>query len=145
MQSKVLSDAGERTYALIFQTGEEPMSLIARFAEEHGLTASRFTAIGAFSEATLAYFDWETKEYQRIPVNEQVEVLSLVGDIALDEGKPKVHAHVVLGTREGNARGGHLMEARVRPTLEVMLEESPSYLRKAYDPESGLALIRMEE
>ena len=141
MRSKQLVAGAERTFALIFDTGDEPVGMIARFAKEQGITAARFAAIGAFSEVTLAYFDWERKEYQRIPVKEQVEVLSLLGDIALDGDEPKVHAHVVVGTREGNARGGHLMEARVRPTLEVMLEESPAYLRKRHDAETGLALI----
>ena len=145
MRSKLLSDAGERTFVLVFDTGEEPIALLAQFAEEHGIKAAHFAAIGAFSEATLAYFDWETKEYERIPLREQVEVLSLLGDIALYEERPKVHAHVVLGTRRGEARGGHLMEARVRPTLEVMLEESTRQLQRRHDPRSGLPLIRIED
>jgi len=145
MRAKRLNDTGERTFALIFETGEEPVRLLTQFAEQEGMTAARFTAIGAFSEATVAYFDWERRDYVSIPVREQVEVLSLLGDIALDGDKPKVHAHVVLGTREGWARGGHLLEARVRPTLEVMLEESPRRLQRAYDPQSGLALIRIGE
>ena len=142
MRSKILADTGERTWALVFDTGEEPVSLLTRFAEEHNITAGRFTALGAFSEAVVAYFDWEKKDYVRIPVREQVEVLALVGDVALAEGKPKIHAHVVLGKRDATAHGGHLMEARVRPTLEVVLTESASHLARRHDPRSGLALIR---
>ena len=143
MRSKILNEKGERTHALVFGTGEEPMSLLASFAEQHRIHAARFTAIGAFSEAVVGYFDWQKKDYERIPVREQVEALALVGDIALADGKPKVHAHVVLGRRDGNARGGHLLEARVRPTLEVVLTESPAYLLREHDAESGLALIRL--
>src|SRR5690349_18576405 len=128
MRTKVLNEDGERTFAVIFETGDEVVSGLTRFAEEQNLTASRFTAIGAFSRAVLGYFDWEQKDYSRIPVAEQVEVLSLIGDVALDAGRPKVHAHVVLGLRDGTARGGHLLEAHVRPTLEVVLTESPTYL-----------------
>jgi predicted DNA-binding protein with PD1-like motif len=102
---------------------------------------ARVTAIGAFSSATLAYFDRASKEYERIPVDEQVEVLSLVGDVALDGDEPKLHAHVVVGARDGSARGGHLLEARVWPTLEVMLVESRTPLRKRFDPDAGLPLI----
>jgi len=145
VRAKLLSQSDERTYALIFETDDEPISILTRFAEENGITAARFTAIGAFSRATLAYFDWERKEYRKIPVDEQVEVLSLVGDIALDGGQPKVHAHVVLGMQKGDARGGHLMDASVRPTLEVMLEKSPSHLKKPFDPASGLSLIRIDD
>jgi predicted DNA-binding protein with PD1-like motif len=138
---QLLSDSGERVFAVIFETGDDPVAGLTRFAEERKLGASAFTAIGAFSEATLGYFEWEKKDYERIPVKEQVEVLSLLGDIALQDGKPKLHAHVVLGRRDGSACGGHLLEARVRPTLEVIITETPAHLRRRHDPASGLALI----
>jgi uncharacterized protein len=144
MKSKILNDVPERTIALIFDQGDEVMATLQAFAAEHNLMASRFTAIGAFERATLGYFDWDTKEYERIPVDEQVEVVSIVGDIALDGNKPKVHAHAVLGRRDGSTLGGHLLEATVRPTLEVVLTESPAYLRRVCDPRSGIALIRIE-
>ncbi len=135
--------ANEKTFALIFETGDEVMAGLSAFAAERGLASSRFTAIGAFREVTLGYFNWEKKEYEKIPVREQVEVLSLIGDVALDDnGKPKVHAHVVVGRSDASTRGGHLLEGHVRPTLEVMLVESSRGLRRRYDPESGLALIR---
>jgi predicted DNA-binding protein with PD1-like motif len=102
------------------------------------------TAIGAFSAAKLAFLDWESKAYQAIPVSEQVEVASLIGDIVLDpQGKPSVHAHAVLGRRNGAALAGHLLEGHVRPTLEVIVTESPTHLCKAKDAESGLALIKV--
>ena len=144
MKAKVLNDTPERTLALVFDSGDEVMAQLQGFAADHNLTASRFTAIGAFERATLGWFDWDTKSYRRIPVNEQVEVVSLVGDIALDGHKPKVHAHAVLGRRDGSTLGGHLLEARVRPTLEVLLTESPAYLRRECDPQSGIALIRID-
>src|SRR5439155_3543419 len=131
----------ERTYAVIFDTGEEVASGLRRFALDNQLGAARFTAIGAFSRVTLGYFDWQPKNYQKIPVDEQVEVLSLIGDVALDGTQPKIHAHVVVGKRDGSAHGGHLLEAYVRPTLEVILVESPNYLARSFDPVSGLALI----
>ena len=141
MKSKLLKEGAERTFALVFVHGDEVMATLQRFAEENGLAASRFSAIGALESAVLGYFDWDRKDYLRIPVQEQVEVLSINGDIALDGRKPKVHAHAVLGRRDGSTVGGHLLEARVRPTLEVLLIESPGYLRKVCDPETGLALI----
>ncbi|HEY3461238.1 MAG TPA: PPC domain-containing DNA-binding protein [Casimicrobiaceae bacterium] len=144
MRAKVLDDAGERTWALVFDVGDEVVSTLTQFASLHQLTAARFTAIGAFSEATLGYFDAGKKAYEKIPVREQVEVLSLIGDVALDRGQPKIHAHVVVGKRDGSARGGHLLEARVRPTLEVMLVESPVRLARVFDPDSGLALIAID-
>ena len=144
MRTKLLNENGERVFAVIFETGDEPVTGLTRFADEQKLGASAFTAIGAFSEATLGYFDWEKKDYERIPVKEQVEVLALVGDVALQDGKPKLHAHVVLGRRDGSACGGHLLAARVRPTLEVIVTESPVHLRRKHDPVTGLALIDIE-
>ena len=142
MRHQLINEAPERTFALVFERGDDMMSNLQRFAAEQGLTASRFTAIGAFERATLGYFDWERKDYEHIPVEEQVEVLTLTGDVALEGTKPKVHAHVVLGRRDGSTVGGHLLEARVRPTLEVLLVDAPSHLCRVHDPVSGLALIR---
>ncbi len=142
MRAKILNEAPERTIALVLDHGDEVMDCLQRYATQVGLTASRLTAIGALESATLGYFNWETKQYEHIPVNEQVEVLVLTGDIALEGEEPKVHVHAVLGRRDGSTVGGHLLKAQVRPTLEVMLVDSPAYLCRRYDPESGLTLIR---
>lgn len=144
MRTKVLAEGESRTIALIFDRDDEVVSTLERFAQEHAIDAAHFTAIGAFSRATLGYFSWEQKDYLQIPVDEQVEVLTLAGDIARQDGKGKVHAHAVLGRRDGSTVGGHLLQASVRPTLELMLTESPAHLRRVHDPETGLALIRIE-
>jgi hypothetical protein len=141
MKSTLLDSAGARTWALIFDKGDEPVAGLTAFAKSQGLGGAHFTAIGAFSEVTLGYFDRKARDYKKIPLREQVEVLSLIGDVALDRGEPKVHAHVVVGRADGEARGGHLLDARVWPTLEAVLTESPRHLRKRHDPETGLALI----
>jgi predicted DNA-binding protein with PD1-like motif len=142
MQSKLLhEDGGQRTFAVILRTGDEAMSCLQDFAINERISAAQLTAIGAFRQARLAYFDWERKEYLPIPIGEQVEVASLIGDIAVTEGKPSLHVHAVLGRRDGTALAGHLQEGHVRPTLEVIITESPAHLRKVNDSESGLALI----
>ncbi|MDP9409975.1 MAG: DNA-binding protein [Actinomycetota bacterium] len=139
---QIHEDRGQRTFALVFDAGDEVVSGLTDFAAENGLDAASFTAIGAFGTATLGYFDLEEKEYERIPVHEQVEVLSLLGNVATKEdGQPLVHAHAVLGASDGSTRGGHLLEARVRPTLEVVLVESPEHLRRREDRETGLPLV----
>jgi len=141
MKSTLLDATGPRTWALIFDKGDEPVAGLTAFAKAQKLGAAHFTAIGAFSDVTLGYFDRAKRDYKKIPLHEQVEVLSLIGDVALDRGEPKVHAHVVVGRADGEARGGHLLDARVWPTLEVVLVESPRHLRRRHDPETGLALI----
>jgi len=144
MRGTLLYERGEKTFALVFDEADDVLSELTAFARTQRLSGSHFTAIGAFSEVTLGYFDRHRKDYRRIVIAEQVEVLSLVGDVALENGEPKVHAHVVVGKADGTAHGGHLLHARVWPTLELVLEESPTHLRRRFDPASGLALIDIE-
>jgi predicted DNA-binding protein with PD1-like motif len=132
---------GLRTFAMVLETGDEAIRALTSFATEHRVKATQFTAIGAFSRVVVAYFDWTTKEYRHVPIDEQVEVLSLVGDISLEGATPKVHAHVVLGKADATAHGGHLIEGHVRPTLEVVLTEAPRHLHRRFDRVSGLNLI----
>ncbi len=144
MKSKLLLDEnGKRTFAIVFDTGDEVADGLLRFATDAHITAAHFTAIGALRDVTLGDFEIEHKEYHRIPIREQVEVLSLVGNVATADGKQKVHAHIVVGKRDGTAHGGHLLEGRVRPTLEVILEETPKHLQRKHDEQTGLALIRI--
>ena len=141
MKSRKLNSAT----VLVFDTGDEVVSTLTKFAKEQRIAAGHFTAIGAFSDAGIGYFDLQKKEYLKNQVNEQVEVVSLIGDIALDKGEPKVHAHVVVGKRDGAAMGGHLLEAHVRPTLELVLQDSGEQLKRKFDPASGLALIDQDQ
>lgn len=146
MQFKLLHDNdGQRTFAVVLDTGDEVMTTLSSFIAREKLRAAQVSAIGALSDAVLQYFDWTQKQYVAIPVREQVEVASLLGDVTEDpDGEPALHLHVVVGKRDGSAVAGHLRKAHVRPTLEVIVTESPAYLRKRYDPESRLALIRAE-
>ena len=139
--TRLAAAKGETTFVLVFDKGDEVVGELTNFARQRSLTAAHFTAIGAFSNVTLGYFDRERRDYRRIAVSEQVEVLALLGDIALDASGPKVHAHVVVGRSDGTTAGGHLLAGSVWPTLELVLSESPRHLRRRVDQETGLALI----
>jgi uncharacterized protein len=144
MQHKLLHEFnGQRTFVVVLATGDEVLSSLQDFVGREDIHAATFTAIGALSDAVLLYFDWGKKNYEKIPVGEQVEVASLIGDVAdSPDSKPTLHIHIVVGTRDGSAKAGHLGNAHVRPTLEVIVTESPVHLRKVKDDETGLALIR---
>jgi predicted DNA-binding protein with PD1-like motif len=88
----------------------------------------------------VAWMDREQNSYKAIPIPQQVEVLSMVG-VAMFEGKPAVHTHLVVGLEDVSAKGGHLIEAHVFPTLEVIVTVDPVTMQKRFDPETGLALI----
>ena len=146
MTSRVIQDGEQKTYMVVFEAGEEVTAGLLAFANEQHLSAAHLTAIGAFERVTLAFFDLQTKEYRKIPVNEQVELLSLPGNIALDEeSKPKLHAHVVIGKADGTAHGGHLLEAYARPTVEAVVVASSGSLRRRMRPEFGLALLDLSD
>ncbi len=142
MQQRLLNENGTKTWIVVLDTGDEVMKCLLDFANEQHLSAARISGIGAFQNAVLGYFDWASRNYRRNPVERQVEVVSLLGDVALENGAPKMHLHVVLAEADGRALGGHLLEAHVRPTLEIMLTETPAHLQRHYDAASGIALIR---
>lgn len=142
MRHRLIEGTERKTWAVVLENGEEAVAVLTQFARERNIGAAQITAIGAFENAVLGYFDWQRKAYRRIPVDEQVEVVSLIGDVALGEdGSPSLHIHAVLGLADGTTRGGHLLAGRVRPTLEVVLTQSPACLQRRKDPISGLALI----
>ena len=144
MKSKLINESSEKTFAVIFEKGDEVIETLQRFANEQRLFASHFTAIGALSDVVIGFFDTAKKQYKKIPIREQVEVLSLAGDIVLEGNVPKIHAHIVLGKADGVAYGGHLLEGHVFPTIELILVESPKYLQRRLDKETGLALIDLD-
>jgi uncharacterized protein len=139
-----LVDEQPKTFVLVFETNDELPPALRKFATEQKLASASFKAIGALSSVRLGWFNWETKRYEpSVSLDEQVELLSLIGDVALKDGEPQVHAHAVIGCRDGTAHGGHLLQARVRPTCEVVLTESPAHLKKEFDPSAGIALIKL--
>jgi predicted DNA-binding protein with PD1-like motif len=138
-----LLNPGEPTkqYALIFYEGDEAFSGLHEFAEQYHVTSAHFTAIGALSGATVGWFDPQRKMYKKIPINGQHEVIGMSGDIALYQGKPVVHTHMVVGGPDGTTRGGHVIEAYVSPTLEVMVTVDSVTMQKRFDPATDLTLI----
>lgn len=141
MQSKVLNEADNTTFILVFEEGDEVVETLTAFAREADLDGAEFQGLGALSDAVVGFWDIDEQDYHRIPVREQVEVLSFVGNVTNNDGEPKVHPHIVLGKRDGSAVGGHLLEAHVRPTLELTVVETPAHLRRRFDEKAGLPLI----
>jgi uncharacterized protein len=145
MKSKVVEDADVVTYVVVCDPGDEAVDVLTQFARSEQLEAAQISAVGAFEHATVGWFDPAAKDYRRIPVDEQCEVLSLLGDVAVGQDGPVLHMHVVLGLSDGTTRGGHLLEGRVYPTLEVIVTETPAELRKVLRPDVGIALIDLDQ
>ncbi len=145
MKSMIVEDAEVVTYVVVCDQGDEAVAALTQFARAEDLEAAQITAVGAFERAVVGWFDRAEKEYRRIRVDQQCEVLSLIGDVAVGQDGPVVHVHVVLGLSDGTTRGGHLIEGRVFPTLELVVRETPAQLRKVMRPDLGLALIDLDQ
>jgi hypothetical protein len=141
---KVVEDADVVTYVVVCDPGDEAVAALTQFAQAEDLEAASIAAVGAFERAVVGWFDRAAKDYRRIPVGEQCEVLSLLGDVAQGQDGPILHMHVVLGLSDGTTRGGHLLEGTVFPTLEVVVTETPAQLRKVMRPDIGIALIDLD-
>jgi predicted DNA-binding protein with PD1-like motif len=140
--TRIACDVGSETRIVVLDSGEEAFAALTKFANEAGITAASLTAIGAFEKVTIGWFDFDKKTYEKIEVEQQCEVLSAIGDVAIgDDGKSSLHVHVVLGLSDGTTRGGHLIAGTVRPTLEVVLTDSPVHLRRKKKADIGIALI----
>ena len=142
MRAKTIEENGRTLHVAVLAEGDEAVEQLGRLVKDAGITAAQVTGVGAFERAVVGWFDREAKDYRRNGVDEQCEVLSLIGDVAVGpDGTPSLHAHVVLGLKDGTTRGGHLLEGHGFPTLEVVLDEPPATLRKRARPDLGLALI----
>ena len=144
MKAKVIADADVVTYVVVCDPGDEAVSALTQFARAERLEAAQITAVGAFEHAIVGWFDREARDYRRIPVDEQCELLSLIGDVAEGQDGPIVHMHAVLGLSDGTTRGGHLLEGRAFPTLEAIVTETPAELRRILRPDIGIALIDLD-
>jgi predicted DNA-binding protein with PD1-like motif len=144
MKAMVVEDADVVTYVVVCDPGDEAVSTLTQFARSERLEAAQITAVGAFEHATVGWFDRAARDYRRIRVDEQYELLSLIGDVAAGRDGPILHVHVVLGLSDGTTRGGHLLEGRVFPTLEAVVTETPARLRKVMRPDIGIALIDLD-
>ena len=144
MRWKLVTDhapARARTMVLALETGEEVVESLLAFAAEHDVRGATFSGLGAVDSCTIGFFDRARHDYDEIRIDEQLEVLSIVGNLSQFDGAPRVHAHVTLGDRHGIARGGHLLRASVWPTLELTVEIHDEALVRAVDEAVGLPLL----
>jgi predicted DNA-binding protein with PD1-like motif len=135
------TQAHARSYVVVLDLGDDVLERLGAFLREERITAATFYGIGGFARVTLAYYDMEAKKYLPIEVDEQVEVVSLIGNVAAYRGEPRVHAHCAVGHRDGRTTGGHLLAGIVRPTLELVVEEIAADLRRSDRPEIGIPLL----
>lgn len=142
---KLIGQSGPvKTYILIFAKGDEVLSGLTEFAQKYKVTSASFTAIGDATDAKVGWYEKSRKMFKVNPISEPAEITSLIGDIAMYNGKPVVHAHINLATSDGLVHGGHLLEAHIFPTLEVVVTVQPTTMYKKLYPEAGASVIDTE-
>jgi predicted DNA-binding protein with PD1-like motif len=144
MKFKMLNKDSQKTFAIILENGESVIDCLTDFANQQNVRSAQFTAIGALRTLTLGFYNFNDRVYKKIDIDEQIEVLSLIGDVSLYNNTPKIHAHVVVGKENGTAHGGHLLDGIVHPTLEIILTQSPAHLERKMNEEFGIPLIQID-
>lgn len=133
----------KNTYIIRLFKGEKIIEALTKFLTEQKITSAYLLGIGAVSEAELAHYDLEKKKYSSKKFNEQLEIINMTGNIALLEGKPMIHTHIALGDKGMKVLGGHLKEATVAATCEIILKTFEENLEREHDPEIGLNLLKL--
>lgn len=142
VQEKLIKSSAEgKTYMLVLRAGDEVYTALNEFATRHQVAGGRFTALGAVKGVKVGWLDLSRKKYKIINIDEQVEIVSLLGDIGVAAGKPAIHGHVVVSRSDGSTRGGHLIHAITSPTVEVIIDTYPTPLPKSPDEQSGMTLF----
>lgn len=138
---KIIQTDGH-TMLLRFDRGDEVVSFLEKIAEEHNIGAGYFQAIGACGELTISFYDLETQAYLDQTYTEDLEILSLLGNIAMFQHKPLVHAHGTFGRRDYSTIGGHVKRMVVSATCEMNLTTLSRPIERSHDADTGLNLIQ---
>ncbi|MEO8886194.1 MAG: PPC domain-containing DNA-binding protein [Mucilaginibacter sp.] len=137
----ISSNSSTKTYCLVFAEGDEILSGLKEFAVKYKVTSAHFVGIGDAGSSKFGWYDKTRKMFKVNELHNFAEITSLAGDITLSKGNPVVHAHINLATEDGLVHGGHLLEAFVNPTLQVIVTVEPIPLYKRLDEASGIMII----
>lgn len=130
-------------YFLVLDRGDEILESITRFATETGTRAASFQGIGAVGKLTLGFYDLAAQAYERRSWDEDLEVASLIGNLAVVDGGPFPHVHGVFGRRDFSALAGHVFQAEVSVTLELSVATAPEAIHRAPVDFCDLKLIQL--
>ena len=122
--------------------GDDLLLALEQLAQEHGITLGEVTAIGAVSQARVGFYNQAERQYYYLDLAQPLEILALVGNISIKDGKPMVHAHLTLSDHEGRAFGGHLAPGTQVFACEfaILEHQSATTLVRQMDEPTGLFL-----
>lgn len=127
---------------LSFGRGEEIMITLKQYLTDNKIQAAHITGLGAADSIEVAYYNLETKEYERHQIGEDLEILNLIGNVGIKEdGEIVIHIHGTFGRRDLSVLGGHLFSIKVSGAGEIHLRVFDGAINRAYDEETGLTLM----
>jgi predicted DNA-binding protein with PD1-like motif len=124
MKVKQLGNSNGRKFEVTMRKGDEVAAGLTEFAEQNHVTLAHVTGIGALNAAVLGWFDPDKRAYKKIVVSQEVEVVSFSGNIAIENGKPFLHAHAVVAFPDGSTKGGHFIEGHVSLEMQIFVTDS---------------------
>lgn len=134
-------DRNDHEIVVRLEAGERLRAGLREAIRTERVPSARVEAIGAVRAIRLRYFDPAAKRYEDHDIDEQLEVVSLIGSVTQGpDGSPKLHLHGALARRDLSVIGGHVHDAVAGPTLEVFLRVIAA-VRRETDPDTGLDLL----
>jgi predicted DNA-binding protein with PD1-like motif len=124
-----------------FPCGTDLLEELTGICEKENISLGRIEVIGAVQKARFGYYNQKSREYQFIEKNEELEILKCSGNISVNDGKPMVHAHIILANEKGNAFGGHLAKGTIVFAGEFLIQsfEGADFIRE-FDEKTNLRL-----
>jgi uncharacterized protein len=129
------------THVLRFDNGDDVIAALATYCTENSITAGHFSAIGSAGEAVLAYYNLPNKQFEDHTIQEEVEIVSLTGNVATMDGKTIIHAHGVLSRQDLSTIAGHFKKLTISATAEVVLTKLNATFTRHHDEQTGLNLL----
>ncbi len=131
-----------RTFMGRLAKGDDLLQALEKLCQEQKITLGEVRALGAVTGAQVGFYNQAERKYYFLEFDQPLEILALVGNISLKDGKPMVHAHVTLADAAGRAFGGHLAAGTPVFACEFAIFEylADQVLARQNDPETGLML-----
>ena len=123
------------------EKGEEIVESIRTLANKEQIKLGTITGIGAVNKATIGLFEVDTKVYNTIDLEEDMEIVSLGGNITEKDGEVYIHLHIAISNSTYNVKAGHLNSAIISATGEVVIDIIEGTAGRRFDKEAGLNLL----
>lgn len=129
-------------YVIRLEKGEEIVTKVKELCEKEDVKLASLSGIGAVNKVTAGLFRTKEKKYVSKTYEEDMEIVSLGGNVSCMNGETYLHFHISVANEAGEVRGGHLTEAFISATGELVLTRIEGTVDREYSDEIGLNLLK---